>query len=89
MSVRIITSNINDRTGTVTVEADSQEEVQSANAKQLALQAGTRGGLSRPGLSGNDSPYPVDANGETSDDLIRGKVRAVAFRCDYNLTGML
>lgn len=90
MTLRVATHNIGDRQGTVTVEGDSQEEVMSPAAKQMAIQTATSNGLSRAGVSGNEVAYPVDANGETSEQLVLGRGGQVAaYRCDYNVTGGL
>jgi hypothetical protein len=91
MSLKVVDSDIGDRQGTVTIHGDSQEEVMSAAAKQMSIQAAAAGGLSRPGVSGNEVAYPVDAEGKTSDDLILGRSGATvaAYRCDYKVTGGL
>lgn len=89
MSLSVVGSNLHDRGGTVTVQGDGQEEVMSAAAKQLAITTATARGISRAGVSGNEVAYPVDADGETSDDLVLGRngKRVAAYRCDYNVTG--
>ena len=92
MALRVATQDLKDRQGTVTIEGDSQEEVMSPAAKQLAIQTAVSGGITRAGVSGNEVAYPVDADGNTSDDLILGRAGAdavKAYRCDYNLTGGL
>lgn len=90
MALRVVSTDLKDRQGQVTVEGDAQEEVMSPAAKQMAINAAVAGGISRAGVSGNEVAYPVDANGETSDDLILGRGGQVAaYRCDYNLTGGL
>ena len=58
-------------------------------ARQMAIKEAAARGLSRPGLSGNDSPYPVDADGATDDDLLLGRRPVAAYRCDYRVTGGL
>lgn len=64
------------------------EEVTSATAKNLALsEAGSK--ISRPGISGSPSSYPVDAAGQTSDDLMLGRGRVAGYRVDYPITGGL
>lgn len=88
MAIRLISSEFSSRDGTVIIEADQQEEATSLAARELALQtAASR--LSSPGLADQPSPYPVDANGESPEELITGKSgqRAAAFRCDYRVNG--
>jgi hypothetical protein len=89
MTIQVVNTQFNDRQGTVTVQGDTQEEVLSSGAKNAALQAAARQGLSRPGLSGGEAAYPVDANGETSDELILGQGQVAGYRCDYKVTGGL
>ncbi len=89
MTLRVISQNLHDRGGMVTVEGEGQEEVMSPGAKQLAIQTAGARGISRPGVSGNDVAYPVDAEGNTSEDLIFGRngARVAAYRCDYQISG--
>jgi len=89
MSLRVAGIDTNDRQGTIIIEADGQEEAQSAEAKQLALKTAAANGLTRPGLSGGESTYPVDANGETDNDLVMGRGVVAAYRCDYKVTAGL
>lgn len=89
MSLQVVGTNFNDRQGTVTVQGDTQEEVLSSGAKTMALQSAAQNGLSRPGLSGGESAYPVDAEGNTSDELILGQGQVAGYRCDYKVTGGL
>ncbi len=90
MALTVVDTDLGDRQGTVTVQGDTQEEVMSAAAKQMAIQAATQQ-LTRPGVSGNEVSYPVDSEGNTSDDLILGRSGATvaAYRCDYKVTGGL
>lgn len=89
MALRVISHDLNDRTGIVIIEADGQEEVLSPNAKKLALETASSK-VSRPGISGNETPYPVDAEGNTSEALVLGQAgRASAYRCDYKIQGGL
>ncbi len=89
MTLRVVSENLGDRQGTVTVEGDTQEEVMSPAAKQMAITAGSKK-ISRCGVSGNEVAYPVDENGKSSEALILGRGGPVAaYRCDYNLTGGL
>lgn len=90
MSVSIVKVDIGDRQGTVTVKGDTQEEALGAEAKQVVLKTAANQGLPRPGLSGAAHAYPVDANGETSEDLVLGRGGVVAgYHADYPVTGGL
>lgn len=88
--MQIVAVETNDRQGTFIVEAESPEKVLSRDAKDMVLKEAAARGLSRPGLSGGESAYPVDAAGNTSDELILGQAgAAAAFRADYRVTASL
>jgi|GEM_PF-6941029 len=92
MALTVATQDLQDRTGVITVQGASQEEVMSPAAKQLAINTAVAGGITRAGVSGNEVAYPIDAEGNTSDDLVLGRMGPDAvqgYRCDYNLTGGL
>jgi len=80
---------LGDRQGIVIIAADTIEEANSPEARNLALQTAASHGISRPGISGNASAYPVDEDGETSQEMVLGRKPAVGFRIDYPVTGML
>ena len=88
--LHVVSTDIQNRAGTVTIGGPTQESVMSPAAKHLAINTAQADGLTRAGLSGNEVAYPVDAAGNTSDDLILGRGgQAVSYRCDYNLTAGL
>ena len=89
MAISVISRECNDRQGTIIVQADKQEEASSADARHLALQAAAESGLSKPGISGNASVYPVDADGVTSDELMMGQGSVAGYRCDFPVTAGL
>jgi len=90
MTLRVVSCEPNDRQAKVTVGGETMEEVMSPAARQLAIQAGMQTGLSRAGTSGGESAYPVDSEGNTSDDLMMGRGGEVAgYHCDYVVTGGL
>ncbi len=76
------------RSAEVTIQGPTQDSVRSADARNLAI-ATARAQLGRCGTSGTESSYPVDADGNTSDDLLMGRGQVAAYRCDYKLTASL
>lgn len=88
MELKICSIEVNGTTARVIVEGNSQEDVMSPAARRLVVTEATKNGLSRCGTSGNEVAYPVDENGETSDDLLLGRSEKpmVGFRCEYNVT---
>jgi len=87
--IQIVKSEFNGHSGTVTVQADGQAEALSTQARNLVLQEAGQHGVSRAGLSGGESVYPVDAQGECSPDLMAGRVQVAGYRCDYRVSGGL
>ena len=87
--LQVVSHKIGDRQGTVIIQADEQEEATTADARSLALQTAASQGLSKPGISGNAAPYPVDAEGNTSDELVMGKGVVAGYRIDFPITGAL
>lgn len=87
--IQVIKSEFNDRSGTVIVQADTQSEALSTQARTLVLQEAGRHGVARAGLSGGESVYPVDDKGECSSDLMAGRGQVAGYRCDYRVAGGL
>jgi hypothetical protein len=75
---------VNGPKGTVTVQGNTSREVSDADAKNMALQA-ARGFLTRPGISGQSGPYPVDAEGNQLEDLTKGLPDGFRFRQDFSI----
>jgi len=87
--LKVAEANLSDRSGVVIIEGPTQESVMSPAAKQKAINAATEQ-LGKCGVSGGESAYPVDADGNTSEKLVLGQEGSVAaYRCDYNLTSSL
>lgn len=87
--LRVVSHELGDRQGIVVIASDDMETSMGTAAKQLALKTAAAQGISRPGISGNATPYPVDENGETSDDLIMGKGVVAGYQIDFPITGAL
>ena len=89
MALRVISKNLSDRGGVVTVHGDTQEEVMSHSAKQMAIMEASSRGISKAGISGKETPYPVNAEGECPEDLIlaRNGQKVAGYRCDYHISG--
>jgi len=87
--LKVVTKELSDRNGTVVIEGPTQESVMSPAAKQKAINAASEQ-LGKCGVSGGESAYPVDSDGQTSEKLLLGQAGAVsAYRCDYKLTSSL
>lgn len=75
----------NGDTGKVSINGDTVAEVNSSQAKAFALQAG-KSIMSRPGISGQSGPYPVDPDtGEAYDNPLQGLKAGTTFRQDFDL----
>ncbi len=79
----------NDREVTVVLAGDTLTELQAPNARQLALTKAAQMGLSRPGLDIQSGPYPVDAEGNSNDDVVFGRVPVAGYRQDFKVRGGL
>lgn len=75
---------VNGPKATVTVEAATLSEVNDTAAKSAALNA-ARGFLSKPGISGQSGPYPVDAAGAQLVDPTKGLPEGFRFRQDFTI----
>lgn len=69
----------------IVLAAATGKELRSREADELALLTAQQLGLSRPGMDTSAGPYPVDADGKTSDDVATGKVPKVGYRRDFRI----
>lgn len=87
--LRVVETSLQGQDGTVVIEGPTQESVMSAVAKRLAIREAQKV-LGNCGVSGHETCYPVDENGEVSEALVLGqRGPAKAYRCDYKLTRSL
>jgi hypothetical protein len=75
---------VNGPKGTVTIQGATSREVSDADAKHMVLNA-ARGYLTRPGISRQSGPYPVDAEGNQIVDLSKGLPEGFRFRQDFDI----
>lgn len=86
MSFRVVEENSQSKSTTqmvVVLEGNNPEELRSANARNEVLSYARLNGFPARGLSGIPHPYPVDENGETTDEVVTGKKPISAWRADY------
>jgi hypothetical protein len=70
--------------GDFTVTSPAIEPLLDAATASLVLKKAAELGLNRPGVSNVSGPYPVDAAGQTDDELLMGKRGPVAgYRRDF------
>jgi hypothetical protein len=68
------------------VAGNNIEELLSAATANSVIQKAAEAGLHRPGVSNTSGPYPVDAEGNTDDELMLGKRGPVAgYRRDFTV----
>lgn len=83
MELTVVKIDPGPRHTTVTIRGENSETVSSTDAANLAIKTAN---LPKGGINSNPRPYPVDADGNTSDELMfdtTGKI--VAFQCDYRI----
>jgi len=66
-------------------KSQSPESLTSMNTRQWIMNEARSRGFPAHGLGSIPQPYPVDANGNTDDELIMGKRDFVAWRADYQI----
>lgn len=69
--------------GDFIVTSNSIEPLLDASTSNLVLKKAAEEGLNRPGVSSASGPYPVDAAGETDDELMAGKRPVAGYRRDF------
>lgn len=70
---------------TVILESDSLEELNSMVARTEAVKHAATLGVVGGGVSNQSGTYPVDANGETGEDVIMGRRPVAKYRNDIEI----
>lgn len=65
------------------VQGADIHELMAAETSTAVLEKAAAAGLNRPGISNAGGPYPVDADGQTDDDLLLGKRPIAGYRRDF------
>lgn len=66
------------------VEGNDIEELLDASTANLVVKKAAELGFNRPGVSNAGGPYPVDADGNTDDELLMGARGPIAnYRRDF------
>lgn len=73
----------------IVLEGQSIEELMSSETAHTAIKKASEMGLHRPGVSNSTGVYPVDAAGNTGDDVLAGKVPVAGYRRDYTILGSI
>lgn len=79
----------NEREVVVVLGGQTIDELNAPGARQMALTKAATMGLSRAGLDTQSGPYPVDANGQSNDDVVFGRVPVAGYRQDFKIRGGL
>ena len=77
--------NPDGRGATVVIQAESPEPLLALQARELAIKTAGELGLAGCGISSQSGTYPVDAEGNTSDDVYRGKTPVAGYRQEFSL----
>jgi hypothetical protein len=73
---------------TVIVECDTIPPLNVAQVQEMASKyASTVLGLSTPGLSNSAGPYPVNKEGEATEDVATGKEEIGCYRREFTFLG--
>lgn len=86
MSLQVIHDKceFNPRSAVIVVQGETMDEAKSTKARELAIATGSET-LGKCGIGGGESAYPVDANGNSSDELMMGQGIVAGYRCDYKV----
>lgn len=71
------------------VQGNGIEELLDASTSNLVVKKAAELGFNRPGVSNAGGPYPVDADGNSDDDLLMGKRPIAAYRRDFTVLASL
>lgn len=74
---------------TVLVDGDLPEELTSIKMRQQVMQFARSLGFPASGLGTVPSPYPVDAEGKTDDELVLGKRPMTGWQAEYTVNAGL
>lgn len=73
----------------IAVRSESAAELTSVSTRNQVIKEAALLGLVRPGLGATPQPYPVDSNGNCSDDLLYGRVPVAAYQLEYEVNGAI
>jgi len=87
MALKVIETIMKEGKVVVTIEGADPEAVNSMEAKNLAIQQSAKCGYPHVGFNSTSGAYPVDENGETSEDQAKMAIskKIVAYRNDIAL----
>lgn len=77
--------NPDGRGATVVLQANSPEPLLSLQAREMAIKVAGELGLAGCGISSQSGTYPVDAEGNSNDDVYMGRTPVAGYRQDFGL----
>lgn len=79
----------NSRAGSVSLFAETKEELEENGALEVARQALLTKGMSNPGLNDKRTPYPVDTEFQCGPGIHTGQDAIAGFRMDLRYLSRL
>lgn len=73
------------RRAMVILASESIEELLSSKARQMAVEEAAKLGCAGGGVSKVGSTYPVNAAGETTDEVMTGREAIHEYRADFDI----
>lgn len=85
--LKIVTDSHSNNRAEFVVEGGTIEEIMGSPSSNMVIEKAATFGLHRPGVSNATGPYPVDEDGQTTDDVLSGKQKPAAYRRDFVVMG--
>lgn len=73
------------RRATIILASDSIEELTSSRARQMAVEEAAKLGVSGGGVSKTGGTYPVDAEGNSNNEVMTGQTPVHEYRLDFDI----
>lgn len=87
--LKIINDVHNNNRAEFVLEGSTIAEVMAQPASDMVIEKAASFGLHRPGVSTATGPYPVDDDGNTTDEILHGNQKPVAYRRDFVVLGVV
>ena len=86
MSIEVVSKEF-EGSGTlkVVLASDSYQELAGPDVKTLAIHIAEQEGLSRAGINVDGMPYPVNADGNSTEGLHSGQEEVCGYRRDFTI----
>jgi hypothetical protein len=87
MSLRVVEDKCTEESNKlcIVLESDVRDELESMDARVMALNYAKSKGANVAGLNSFPSAYPVNSDGEMSSKVLLNQEKVAAYRCDFEI----